>query len=58
MLKRYQSDHKKCVHVKEMGPEKAVSPNHQIIVCVITGVFVFSLLFLLLSGRYPQNPTI
>ena len=48
VLKRYQSDHKKCVHVKEIGAYMAVSLNHQIIVCVITVVFFFLSLFLVL----------
>ena len=58
VFKRYQSDHKKCVLANEMGTKRAVSVNHQIIVCVITVFFFFSNFSPLLSRRYPDNPTI
>ena len=43
VLKLYQADYKKCVHVKEglkrWGPLMAVSLNHRITVCVIFVVY-------------------
>ena len=58
MLKRYQLDHKKFVHVKEIGDlDGCISESPNYCLCYNRGLFIYNF-SLLLRGRYPENPSI